>query len=189
MWNSFSQNNILIGPDDQVRLSDVGMSPIHDNEIERPKDLRHYAQLYDQFAAPELPRDYPEVEYFDVKPSADIFSMAMLFLFLLLPITPSAEPSSDFCRHSESLRNGDAPNALPANFPIRRPLAVFQQLWDLIRVMTGPSEQRPSSAEVLRSLDSLRRYVEVLDGVEPMNRRVDYGLVVLVPYELTTEAE
>lgn len=55
--------------------------------------------------------------------------------------------------------------------------------------MTGPSEQRPSSAEVLRSLDSLRRYVEVLDGVEPMNRRVDYGLVVLVPYELTTEAE
>lgn len=139
---------------------DIGMSPIHDDE-EPPAMFRRYGELYDLFAAPELPRDSCDIEFFPIEPYSDIFSMGMLFLFFLLPIDERGDPSADFKNLSLRLRNRDASPSMPNNVLVREPTAVFQPLWDLVQTMVGPPAARPSSSQVVRNIDLLRKHVEV----------------------------
>lgn len=152
-----------MGDDKKVLITDVGMTPIQAHDIEPPIQLNHYARLYDCFAAPELPRRDPRIEAFPIAPSADIFSVGMLFIFLLLPITPQGEPSPEFQQLSQTLRKGDTPAGLPDGIVVSQPTAVLQDLWDLILLMLAAPERRPTSIEVLRKLECLRRCTDDQD--------------------------
>lgn len=137
------------------------MSPIHFNE-EPAKSVARHNDLYNLFAAPEIPRGRAEFILSTVKPSADIFAMGMLFLFLLVPITEQGEPSPAFCALAKQIHDGNTFLALPDCVVIKEPPDIIQMLWLLIQRMVGPAENRPNSTSVCRQLAPVDIYLRGL---------------------------
>lgn len=140
------QNNIIIDLEGQIRLLDVGMSPIHSND-QPIENLAHQAQLYKYFTPPELPSEPEQLAHVMVEPSADVFAMGILFLFLLLPITAEGEPSPEFCYLAQQIHDGRSPDLLDYIL-IRQPADLIRMLWSLIQSMVAIPSRRPDSASV-----------------------------------------
>lgn len=165
---SCPQRNILIGLEQQVLLLDIGMSPVHDIEG-HPREYHHLGVVFDYFVPPEVQEYRANVEHVSLKPSVDIFAMAMLFLYLLLPINTTGEPSVEFHELARQLHDGTSPKLLPKSIKITEPIEVMQGLWDLIRSMVTAEHSRPTSVDVLYRLKPLSVYLRTLGVVVPLS--------------------
>lgn len=141
------------------------MSPVHFND-EPMRLVTHFGELFEYFMAPEVPRGFSDFLQIALEPSADVFAMGMLFLFLLLPITDGGEPSTEFRNLARQIQEGDTPTTFPASLLIREPNDLIQPLWDLIRTMISPREQRPRSVEILQRLISLTSFAQHLNDAQ-----------------------
>lgn len=169
----------------RILISDIGMSPRH-WASDPPRWLDNVKELYDLFVAPEVEADYELVQRATLEPSADVFSCAMLFVYLLHSIEIIQMPRTPFRNLAYELRAGNIPLSLPSSVIVKTPTPFLDVLWGLIRQMLGPVGSRPHIEAVCEQLEAAETSADFssLEDVPLLSiYRRRRGNIVIPPYK------
>ena len=102
----------------------------------------------------------------DRQGEADIFSLGMVFMFLLLPVTDKGHPSMEFVKLALIASVTPPWNYIPPIAAQYAKSAVLEGVWTLVSDMICRTirEPRPSIDQVVDRLEPLRHCVEFLEG-------------------------